>query len=86
MSCLVLLLLTAVIVYYGATISFFLAIGAVPLAILMFDSYTIGYPLHMAHHLSLAGADGEVVSSAQKPHLSGLCVDTRRLWHRLCYS
>ncbi|HJX69138.1 MAG TPA: hypothetical protein VJ406_02830 [Dehalococcoidia bacterium] len=34
MSCLVLLLLTLVIVYYGATISFFLAIGAVPLAIL----------------------------------------------------
>ena len=34
MSCLVLLLLTAVIIYYGATIAFFLAIGAVPLAIL----------------------------------------------------
>ncbi len=34
MSCLVLLLLTLVIVYYGATISFFLAIGAIPLAIL----------------------------------------------------
>ena len=34
MSCLVLLLLTLVIVYYGATIAFFLAIGAVPLAIL----------------------------------------------------
>jgi hypothetical protein len=30
----VLLLLTAVIIYYGATIAFFLAIGAVPLAIL----------------------------------------------------
>jgi hypothetical protein len=34
MSCLVLLLLTLVIIYYGATIVFFLAIGAVPLAIL----------------------------------------------------
>ena len=34
MSCLMILLLTLVIVYYGATISFFLAIGAVPLAIL----------------------------------------------------
>jgi hypothetical protein len=34
MSCLVLLLLTAVIIYFGATIAFFLAIGAVPLAIL----------------------------------------------------
>lgn len=34
MSCLVLLLLTAVIIYYGAAITFFLAIGAVPLAIL----------------------------------------------------
>jgi len=34
MSCLALLLLTAVVVYYGAAIIFFLAIGAVPLAIL----------------------------------------------------
>lgn len=34
MSCLVLLLLTAVIIYFGALISFFLAVGAVPLAIL----------------------------------------------------
>jgi hypothetical protein len=34
MSCLALLLLTAVIIYFGATIAFFLAIGAVPLAIL----------------------------------------------------
>ncbi len=34
MSCLALLLLTAVIVYFGALISFFLAVGAVPLAIL----------------------------------------------------
>jgi hypothetical protein len=34
MSCLVLLLLTAVITYFGATIAFFLAVGAVPLAIL----------------------------------------------------
>jgi len=34
MSCLALLLLTAVIVYFGAAIAFFLAIGAVPLAIL----------------------------------------------------
>jgi hypothetical protein len=34
MSCLVLLLLTAVIIYFGATIAFFLAIGMVPLAIL----------------------------------------------------
>jgi hypothetical protein len=34
MSCLVLLLLTAVIIYYGATIAFFLAVGMVPLAIL----------------------------------------------------
>src|SRR5512136_2061044 len=34
MSCLVLLLLTAVVIYLGATIAFFLAIGAVPLAIL----------------------------------------------------
>ena len=34
MSCLALLLLTAVIIYFGAVISFFLAIGMVPLAIL----------------------------------------------------
>jgi hypothetical protein len=34
MSCLALLLLTAVIIYFGATIAFFLAVGAVPLAIL----------------------------------------------------
>jgi hypothetical protein len=34
MSCLALLLLTAVIVYFGALISFFLAAGMVPLAIL----------------------------------------------------
>lgn len=34
MSCLVLLLLTAVVIYFGALISFFLAVGAVPLAIL----------------------------------------------------
>ena len=34
MSCLVLLLLTAVITYFGATIAFFLAVGAVPLAVL----------------------------------------------------
>ncbi len=34
MSCLVLLLLTAVIIYYGATIAFLLAIQALPLAIL----------------------------------------------------
>ena len=34
MSCLALLLLTAVIVYFGATISFFLAAGMIPLAIL----------------------------------------------------
>jgi len=34
MSCLVLLLLTAVITYFGATIAFFLAVGMVPLAIL----------------------------------------------------
>jgi len=34
MSCLVLLLLTAVIIYFGAAISFFLAAGMVPLAIL----------------------------------------------------
>ncbi len=34
MTCLVLLLLTAVIIYFGASIAFFLAIGAVPLAIL----------------------------------------------------
>jgi hypothetical protein len=34
MSCLALLLLTAVLIYFLATISFFLAIGAVPLAIL----------------------------------------------------
>ena len=34
MSCLVLLLLTAVITYFGAVIAFFLAVGMVPLAIL----------------------------------------------------
>jgi len=34
MSCLVLLLLTAVIIYFGALISFFLAAGMVPLALL----------------------------------------------------
>jgi len=34
MSCLVLLLLTAVIAYFGATIAFFLAAGMIPLAIL----------------------------------------------------
>ncbi|MGA2670917.1 MAG: hypothetical protein ABSF21_05850 [Dehalococcoidia bacterium] len=34
MSCLALLLLTAVVIYFGALISFFLAVGAVPLAIL----------------------------------------------------
>lgn len=34
MSCLALLLLTAVIIYFGATISFFLAAGMIPLAIL----------------------------------------------------
>jgi len=34
MSCLALLLLTAVIIYYGAAITFFLAIGQIPLAIL----------------------------------------------------
>jgi len=34
MSCLVLLLLTAVIIYFGASIAFFLAVGMVPLAIL----------------------------------------------------
>ena len=34
MSCLVLLLLTAVIVYFGALIAFFLAVGMIPLAIL----------------------------------------------------
>jgi hypothetical protein len=34
MSCLALLLLTAVIIYFGAAISFFLAAGMVPLAIL----------------------------------------------------
>jgi hypothetical protein len=34
MSCLALLLLTAVIIYFGATIAFFLAVGAIPLAIL----------------------------------------------------
>jgi hypothetical protein len=34
MSCLALLLLTAVIIYFGALISFFLAVGQVPLAIL----------------------------------------------------
>jgi hypothetical protein len=34
MSCLMLLLLTAVIGYFGAIIAFFLAVGAVPLAIL----------------------------------------------------
>ena len=34
MSCLALLLLTLVVIYYGAAIVFFLAIGAVPLAIL----------------------------------------------------
>ena len=34
MSCLAILLLTLVIVYFGALISFFLAVGAVPLAIL----------------------------------------------------
>jgi hypothetical protein len=34
MSCLALLLLTAVIIYFGAAIAFFLAVGAVPLAIL----------------------------------------------------
>jgi len=34
MSCLVLLLLTAVITYFGATIAFFLAAGMIPLAIL----------------------------------------------------
>jgi hypothetical protein len=34
MSCLALLLLTAVIIYFGAVISFFLAAGMVPLAIL----------------------------------------------------
>ncbi len=34
MSCLALLLLTAVIVYFGAVISFFLAAGAIPLVIL----------------------------------------------------
>jgi len=36
MSCLALLLLTAVIIYFGATISFFLAAGMIPLAILSF--------------------------------------------------
>jgi hypothetical protein len=34
MSCLALMLLTAVVIYFGALISFFLAVGAVPLAIL----------------------------------------------------
>jgi hypothetical protein len=34
MSCLALLLLTAVIIYFGATIAFFLAAGMIPLAIL----------------------------------------------------
>ena len=34
MSCLVLLLLTAVIIYFGASITFFLAAGMIPLAIL----------------------------------------------------
>ena len=34
MSCLAILLLTAVIIYFGALISFFLAVGMVPLAIL----------------------------------------------------
>ena len=34
MSCLVLLLITGVLIYFLATISFFLAVGAVPLAIL----------------------------------------------------
>jgi hypothetical protein len=34
MSCLMLFLLTAVIIYFGALISFFLAVGMVPLAIL----------------------------------------------------
>ena len=34
MSCLVLLLLTAVIIYFGAAIAFFLAVGMIPLAIL----------------------------------------------------
>ena len=34
MSCLALLLLTAVVTYFGATIAFFLAVGAVPLAVL----------------------------------------------------
>ena len=34
MSCLVLLLLTAVIIYFGAAIAFFLGVGMIPLAIL----------------------------------------------------